>query len=92
MDVISTTREPASLAEKISALKSLKESTGWLDLLLPEINRLLADHLEKAIDPTAPATDRAEHIEAIPILRALAKFPDTETVKIQLQWKNKQKT
>ena len=89
--IVQTELEPRTIGENIRDLREMLQSPGWKEHMVPLLRDLESEHTEAAIDPSRKKERRAEHIEAIHVLRRLATYPETRIKELEASWKQSQR-
>lgn len=76
-------QEANALFEDLEALKSLRQNRFWQNRVLPEIERLRAEHRNGMRDQTLSPAQRCEHVTGFDDAQTLLDFPDKSETRMR---------
>jgi len=80
-----------TLGQRIKRLRELEFSPAWRDEIIPQLQSMLDDYIEQAIDPIATAEQRTLNISAIHAIREIINLPQTAITHLEAQAKSQRK-
>jgi len=90
MSLDQTEVEPKAIGEKMRDIRALASHPGWAMQMQPMLADLEREHTEAAIDPGKSPEERAEHIQAIQVIRKIRSYPTDRESQLEASWKLQQ--